>query len=92
MWFALAANSRPDSRRALEALTQIMTTTQLRDGQARVSEWEIAEFLGTTEHVVKNILRAIFDRAGCWNRVELALRFVCESESSVYDQVGLEMR
>jgi DNA-binding CsgD family transcriptional regulator len=50
---------------------------------------EIAEFLGTTEHVVKNILRAIFDRAGCWNRVELALRFVCESESSVYDQVRL---
>ena len=39
MWFALAANSRPDSRRALEDLTQIMTTTQLRDGQARVSEW-----------------------------------------------------
>ena len=39
MWFALAANSRPDSRRALEALTQIMTTTQLRDGQARLSEW-----------------------------------------------------
>jgi DNA-binding CsgD family transcriptional regulator len=47
---------------------------------------EIAEFLGTTEHVVKNILRAIYDRVGCWNRVELALRFVCESESSKYDQ------
>jgi len=50
---------------------------------------EIAEFLGTTELVVKNIVRAIFDRAGCWNRVELALRFVCESESRVYDQVKL---
>jgi len=39
MWFALAAKSRPDSRHALEALREIMTTTQLRDGQARVSEW-----------------------------------------------------
>lgn len=47
---------------------------------------EIAEFLGTTEHVVKNLLRAIYDRVGCWNRVELALRFVSESESSKYDQ------
>ena len=61
----------------------ILVTIGLKNG-------EIAEFLGTTEHVVKNIiLRAIFDRAGCWNRVELALRFVCESESSVYDQVRL---
>jgi DNA-binding CsgD family transcriptional regulator len=50
---------------------------------------EIAEFLGITDHVVKNILRAIFDRSGCWNRVELALRFVCESENSVYEQVRL---
>jgi len=45
---------------------------------------EIAEFLGTTEHVVKNLLRDVFDRTGCWNRVELALRFVSESESSMY--------
>jgi TPR repeat protein len=39
-WFTLAANSeRAASRRALKALTQIMTTTQSRDGQARISEW-----------------------------------------------------
>ena len=60
----------------------ILVTIGLKNGG-------IAEFLGTTEHVVKNILRAIFDRAGCWNRVELALRFVCESEGSLYDQVKL---
>lgn len=51
---------------------------------------EIAEFLGTTDHVIKNMLRDIFDRVGCWNRVELALRFVRESESSMYDQNKIE--
>jgi TPR repeat protein len=39
MWFALAAKSRPDGRHALEALTQIMTKAQLRDGQTRLSAW-----------------------------------------------------
>jgi len=39
-WFTLAANSgMAASRRALEALTQIMTTTQLSDGHTRVSDW-----------------------------------------------------
>jgi DNA-binding NarL/FixJ family response regulator len=34
---------------------------------------EIGERLGTTELVVKNYLRVIYDRTGMWNRVELAL-------------------
>jgi DNA-binding NarL/FixJ family response regulator len=34
---------------------------------------EVAEVIGTTEHVVKNYLRAIYDKLGLWNRVELAL-------------------
>ena len=34
---------------------------------------EIADSLGTTEHVVKNDLRLIYDKLGLWNRVELAL-------------------
>ena len=34
---------------------------------------EIADGLGTTEHVVKNYLRLIYDKLGLWNRVELAL-------------------
>ena len=34
---------------------------------------EVAEALGTTEHVVKNYLRVIYDKLGLWNRVELAL-------------------
>ena len=34
---------------------------------------EVADRIGTTEHVVKNYLRVIYDKLGLWNRVELAL-------------------
>lgn len=34
---------------------------------------EVANAMGTTEHVVKNYLRAVYDKLGLWNRVELAL-------------------
>jgi|SRR5579863_2257971 len=34
---------------------------------------EVAAVLGTTECVVKNYLRLIYDKLGLWNRVELAL-------------------
>jgi hypothetical protein len=39
-WFTLAANAGlANSRHALKELTQIMTTAQLRDGKARISDW-----------------------------------------------------
>jgi DNA-binding NarL/FixJ family response regulator len=34
---------------------------------------EVADAIGTSEHVVKNYLRIIYDKLGLWNRVELAL-------------------
>jgi DNA-binding NarL/FixJ family response regulator len=34
---------------------------------------EVANQIGTTEHVIKNYLRTIYDKLGLWNRVELAL-------------------
>jgi len=34
---------------------------------------EVAAAIGTTQHVIKNYLRAIYDKLGLWNRVELAL-------------------
>jgi DNA-binding NarL/FixJ family response regulator len=34
---------------------------------------DVADEIGTTEHVVKNYLRVIYDKLGLWNRVELAL-------------------
>ena len=36
---------------------------------------EIAARTGNTEHVVKNHMRKIYDKLGCSNRVELALRY-----------------
>jgi DNA-binding CsgD family transcriptional regulator len=34
---------------------------------------EVAQIMGTTEHVVKNYLRIVYDKLGLGNRVELAL-------------------
>ena len=34
---------------------------------------EIADVMGTTHYIIKNNLRAIYDKLGLWNRVELAL-------------------
>jgi DNA-binding CsgD family transcriptional regulator len=39
------------------------------------SNREIASELKITEQIVKNVLHSVFDRAGVWNRVELANRF-----------------
>lgn len=40
---------------------------------AGLTNKEIGKKVGTTEHVVKNYLRVIFDKAGVWSRLELAL-------------------
>ena len=45
---------------------------------------EIADSLGTTEHVVKNYLRLIYDKLGLWNRVELALWYEARQNEQVY--------
>ena len=44
---------------------------------------EVAAAIGTTEHVVKNYLRVIYDKLGLWNRVELALWFESRRDASV---------
>ena len=47
---------------------------------------EVAEAIGTTEYVVKNHLRVIFDKLGFWNRVELALWYEARRhEGLAYD-------
>jgi len=45
---------------------------------------EVADEIGTTEHVVKNYLRVIYDKLGLWNRVELALWY----EARRYEQIA----
>ena len=45
---------------------------------------EIADSLGTTEHVIKNYLRVIYDKLGLWNRVELALWYEARRHEQAY--------
>ena len=45
---------------------------------------EIADSIGTTEPVVKNYLRLIYDKLGLWNRVELALWYEARQNEQVY--------
>jgi DNA-binding NarL/FixJ family response regulator len=44
---------------------------------------EVADAIGTTEHVVKNYLRVIYDKLGLWNRVELALWYESRREPAL---------
>jgi DNA-binding NarL/FixJ family response regulator len=45
---------------------------------------DIADSLGTTEHVVKNHLRGIYNKLGLWNRVELALWYEARRHEQTY--------
>lgn len=46
---------------------------------------EVAAAIGTTEHVVKNYLRVIYDKLGLWNRVELALWYEARQHEKIYN-------
>jgi DNA-binding CsgD family transcriptional regulator len=50
---------------------------------------EIGLILGSTENLIKNILRDVYDRSGCSNRVELAILMVHEAEMGMYDGKAL---
>lgn len=45
---------------------------------------DVAREIGTTEHVVKNYLRVIYDKLGLWNRVELALWYEARRSPSAF--------
>ncbi len=49
---------------------EIQITTLVWEGRTNP---EIAGVLGTSEQIVKNHLRGIFDKLGVWSRLELAL-------------------
>ena len=46
---------------------------------------EVADAIGTTEHVVKNYLRVIYDKLGLWNRVELALWYEARRHEKTFN-------
>jgi DNA-binding NarL/FixJ family response regulator len=48
---------------------------------------EVADEIGTTEHVIKNYLRTIYDKLGLWNRVELALWYEARRHEDLVPQV-----
>lgn len=50
--------------------TEIRIATLVWQGQTNP---EIARAVGTTEQVIKNHLRDVFDKLGVWSRLELAL-------------------
>lgn len=60
---------------------QISEAFRLTHSEGRIIElvhqgfknWQIGLATGTTEHVVKNYLRNIYDKLGMWNRTELAV-------------------
>lgn len=43
---------------------------------------DVAARIGTTENMVKNYLRVIYDKLGLWNRVELALWYEARHHES----------
>ena len=49
---------------------EIQVATMVWEGKTNP---EIATVLGSTEQVVKNQLRGVFDKLGVWSRLELAL-------------------
>ncbi len=56
--------TRKLSKRECEVILRVAEGLKNRD---------VAAALGTTEAVIKNYLRRIYDKLGVWNRVELAL-------------------
>jgi DNA-binding NarL/FixJ family response regulator len=44
---------------------------------------DIAREIGTTEYVIKNYLRTIYDKLGLWNRVELALWYEARRQENL---------
>jgi DNA-binding NarL/FixJ family response regulator len=51
---------------------------------------EIASLLGTSEQVVKNQLRSVFDRLGVWSRLELALYVASHGGARWADDLGTQ--
>ncbi len=45
---------------------------------------EVADRLGTTEAVIKNYLRRIYDKVGVWSRVELALWYEARRHANLH--------
>ncbi len=50
---------------------------------AGLNNRQMADAMGTSEHVIKYHLRSIYDRLGLWNRLELALWYESHRHSEL---------
>ncbi|MBA3915953.1 MAG: helix-turn-helix transcriptional regulator [Acidobacteriales bacterium] len=65
---------------------EVQVATLVFEGQ---TNREIAGVIGTTEQVIKNYLRGIFDKIGVWGRLELALYIANHGGSGWSHELGL---
>ena len=93
----MLANMPKPNEPTQEALTliEVLTPRQFTVAflvSSGLKNREIAKTMRVSQHVVRNHLKHIFDRTGCWNRTELALRYVYESEMGLYNEEKFEER
>jgi len=69
---------------SLITLKEQRITALVADG---LRNTDIAKIIGTTENVVKNYLRTIFDKTGTWTRLELALWHLKNSDPLLFDEI-----
>lgn len=80
-------NEHGDAMQKKLTLQDILTPKQFRVAllvTSGLKNSESATVMNTTENMIKNILREVYDRSGCSNRVELALLLVHEAETGMY--------
>lgn len=67
---------------------EITVATMVWEGKTNP---EIAACLGSTEQVVKNQLRGVFDKLGVWSRLELALYMASHGGTNWADGVNIHL-
>jgi DNA-binding NarL/FixJ family response regulator len=92
---AVMMYEKGQSRRATPA-TQSTGGGLYGDRTLTSREWKVVELVAsglknkeagavmhTTEHVIKNYLRVVYDKSGMWNRVELAMWYMARRQASL---------
>src|SRR5271169_6198436 len=84
---SLASCHAPETIEKL-TLANVLTPMQFRTlllVACGFTNCEIGKILGTSEHVINNVLNDVYDRARCRNSAELVLRYVREIESGLLE-------
>ena len=71
-----------------QSLINILTPKQFRIAilvAQGLTDQEIGQVIGQTSGVMRDYLRCLIDEAGCWNRLELAIRFAHELHEGCYN-------